>query len=75
MPPIDKKHRKNLVSDFTFPDIKDEDKYEHIDGERLLCDISERYGFSDVNHFRCLKCGKSKRESEFNGSLCKKCKK
>jgi hypothetical protein len=74
MPPIVKKHRKSLISGFDFPDVKEEDRYVPVSNEALLCDASKRYGFSEVNHFRCAVCRRDKPEKDFDKGTCKKCK-
>lgn len=75
MPPILKKHRKNLIANFDFPEVKEADRFVVIKDENLLCNASMRFGFSEVSHFRCAKCRKDKPESQFeNYGECKKCR-
>lgn len=75
MPQILKKHRKNLIAAFDFPEVRDIDRYVPIENENVLCNISLRYGFSSINHFNCPSCREDKPEHSFDGhSVCKKCR-
>jgi hypothetical protein len=75
MPPIAKRHRKNLIGEYNFPEVREIDRFNPPKNESLLCNIYLRYGKSEVSHFRCAVCREDKPESSFeNYGTCKKCR-